>query len=301
MTEIRSGTNKNFLAPEDNPMRLSTVLAACAAVGLLTACPSVGQTSSSGSDKPVKVLPVPRPVQLPGTFTVPNRVCMATEIAGTAPMPRTAGKDTMGVRHRHQSIKLWGLEDGKTWLRFFPRHGSVVKFSVKTSEDRDVNPNDPFSPIEVLDFRLVNAGQPPVVVDMKNLTKDELCKLPAPKGPIPFQKGQFLFSVEPLQNEEANSVSEHVIVYAPIRVLLKDFPNGHDWFVMMIWHVRTAAECKDLGNKVERASCQAIVELSDLDPGTYDVASQKRFAKVIYPYKPSAAMSHNGVIHGQPN
>jgi hypothetical protein len=284
---------------EDKTMRLSTVLAACAAVGLLTACPSVGQ-SSSGSDKPVKVLPVPDPVQLPGVFTVPNRVCMATEIAGGAPMPRNAGKDTMGVRHRHQSIKLWGLEDGKTWLRFFPRNGSVVKFSMKTSEDRDVNGDDPFNPIEEIDFRLVNAGKPVVVVDMKNLTREQLCAQPAPKGPIPFMKGQFLFAVEPLQNEEANSVSEHVIVYAPIRVLLKDFPDGHDWFVLMIWHVRTAAECKEIGDKVERASCQAIVELSDLDPGTYDVASQKRFSRVIYPYKPSAAMSHNGVIHGEP-
>jgi hypothetical protein len=279
---------------------LTVALAACAAVGLLTACPSVGQTPSGVSDKPVKVLPVPRPVQLPGIFTVPNRVCMATEMAGAAPMPPNATKDTMGVRHRHQTVKLWGLEDGKTWLRFFPRHGSVVKFSLKVSEDRDVTPEDPFNEIEVLDFRLVNQGMPMVVVDQKKLTRDELCKLPAPKGPIPFQKGQYLFAVEPLQNETANSVSEHVLVYAPIRVLLKDFPDGHDWFVFLIFHVRTAAECKALPDKVERASCHAIVELSDLDPGTYDVAASKRFAKVIYPYKPSATMSHNGVIHGEP-
>lgn len=279
---------------------LTLALAACAAVGLLSACPSVGQTSSGDSDRPVKVLPVPRPVKLPGIFEVPNRVCMATEMAGTAPMPANAKSDTMGVRHRHQSVKLWGLEDGKTWLRFFPRTGSTVKFSLKVSEDRDVNQDDPPNEIEVLDFRLVNQGRAPVVVNLKGLTKDELCKLPAPPGPIPFQKGQFLFAVEPLQNESANSVSEHVLVFAPIRVLLKDFPNGHDWFVFMIWHVRSPAECKAIGNKAERASCQAIVELSDLDPGTYDVASQKRFARVIYPYKPSATMSHNGVIHGEP-
>jgi hypothetical protein len=282
-------------------MRLSTVLAACAAVGLLTACPSIGQTPPEASDKPVPVRPVPRPVELPGIFTVPNRVCMATEIVATAPMPANASKDTMGVRHRHLSIKQWGLaDDEKTWLRFFPRHGSVVKFSLKTSEDRDVTPEDPFNPIELIDFRLVNGGKAPVVVDLRKFTRDELCKQPAPPGPIAFQKGQFLFAVEPLQNEEATSVSEHVIVYAPIRVLLKDFPNGRDWFVLMIWHVRTAAECKAIGDKVERASCEAIVQLADLDPGTYDVAAQKRFARVIYPYKPSATTSHNGVIHGDP-
>jgi hypothetical protein len=281
-------------------MRLSTVLAACMAVGLLTACPSVGQTSSSGSDKPVKVLPVPRPVQLPGIFTVPNRVCAATEYSATAPMPPNAKKDTIGVRHRHLSIRQWGLEDNKPWLRFFPRHGSVVKFTLKTSEDRDVNGDDPFNPIELIDFRLVNSGKPLVVIDRKHLTREQLCAQPAPVGPIPFQKGQFLFAVEPLQNEEANSVSEHVMVYAPIRVLLKDYPEGRDWFVLMVWHVRTAAECKALEDKKERASCEAVVELSDLDPGTYDVASQKRFAKVIYPYKPSATQSHNGVIHGEP-
>jgi hypothetical protein len=277
---------------------LTVALAACAVVGLLTACPSVGQTPSGVSDKPVKVLPVPRPVQLPGIFTVPNRVCRATEMAGTAPMPRNATAETMGSRHRHLSVKLWGLQDEKTWLRFFPRHGSVVKFSLKVSEDRDVTPEDPFNPIELLDFRLVNAGLPPVVVNLSKLTRAELCKLPAPPGPIPFQKGQFLYGVAPLQNEVANSVSEHVLVYAPIRVILKDFPKGHEWFVFMVFHVRTSAECRELGDKAERASCQAIVELSDLDPGTYDVASQKRFAKVIYPYKPSATMSHNGVIHG---
>jgi hypothetical protein len=225
---------------------------------------------------------------------------MATEIAGGAPMPPNSTAETMGMRHRHQSVKLWGLEDGKTWLRFFPRNGSVVKFSLKVSEDRDVNGDDPFNEIEVLDFRLVNGGLPPITVDLKKLTTEELCKLPAPPGPIPFQKGSFLFSVEPLQNETANSVSEHLLVYAPLRVLTKDFPQGHDWFVFMIWHVRTAAECKALPDKVERASCHAIVQLSDLDPGTYDVAAAKRFARVIYPYKPSAAMSHNGVIHGEP-
>lgn len=280
--------------------RLNLALAACAAVGLLTACPSLGQSDSSWPNKPVSVLPVPRPVQLPAIFTVPNQVCRASEYSAVAPMPAKAKQDTMGVRHRHRSIRDWGLHDEKTWLRYFPRQGSVVKFSIKTSEDRDVTPEDPFSPVETIDFRLVNAGKPLVVVDYSKLTRAELCAQPAPRGPIPFQKGQFLFAVQALQNEEATSVSEHVIVYAPIRVLLKDFPKGHDWFVLMIWHVRSAAECKEIGNKAERLSCQAIVELSDLDPGTYDVASQARFASVIYPYRPSATQSHNGVIHGAP-
>jgi hypothetical protein len=68
--------------------------------------------------------------------------------------------------------------------------------------------------------------------------------------------------------------------------------------VLLIWHVRSKAECENVQPGPDRESCLALLELADLDPGKYAERVPELLARVKYPYARSATKSHNGIIHG---
>jgi len=92
-------------------------------------------------------------------------------------------------------------------------------------------------------------------------------------------------------------IAEHVLVYAPLRMQLRD--GEKNWWVLLIWHVRPKEECLKLPKKEDMDSCLALLELSDLDPSQYAERVPELLSRVKYPYmQPSATKSHNGIIHG---
>jgi hypothetical protein len=105
-----------------------------------------------------------------------------------------------------------------------------------------------------------------------------------------------MLSVEPLQNAEETDISEHVMVYAPLKYQLRD--GEHDWWVLLIWHVRSKAECEQVQSGPDRESCLALLELADLDPSRYAERAPELLSRVKYPYSKTVTKSHNGIIHG---
>jgi hypothetical protein len=86
------------------------------------------------------------------------------------------------------------------------------------------------------------------------------------------------------------------MVYAPVKVQLRD--GEFNWWVLLIWHVRSEAECQQIKDGADRDSCLALLELADLDPSKYAERVPQLLSRVKYPYSRSATRSHNGVIHG---
>jgi len=246
--------------------------------------------------------PPPRPgepVVLPQALAKVSQVCRWAESAGNAPPPtQYEQKSTMtaSARHKHISIVNWKLVQGQTWIKMFPRQGSTVKFNTELSYSNEVDPTSGYSEMELLDFRLVNGDRPPVTVKF-DMTKDQLCAEAAPDSVGQYFNGPLMLSVEPLQNAEETNISEHVMVYAPIKAQLRD--GQHDWWVFLIWHVRSKAECDQLKEGPDRESCLALLELADLDPSKYAERAPELLARAKYPfYGMSATRSHNGIIHG---
>jgi hypothetical protein len=246
--------------------------------------------------------PAPNPgprVGLPDTLAKVNRVCRWAESAGNAPpgmqAERKVSAATASLRHKHISIVNWKLVQEKTWFQMFPRQGSVVKFNPELSYSDQVDPTSGYSEMELLDFRVVNGDHAPATVQL-DLTADQLCHEDAPDAVGEYFKGPLMLSVEPLQNAEETDISEHVMVYAPLKVQLRD--GERNWWVLLIWHVRSATECAQVKEPSDRESCLALLELADLDPGKYAERVPELLARVKYPYGKSVTKSHNGVIHG---
>jgi hypothetical protein len=260
-------------------MRLWTVLFTTSAIVGLAACGTVS----------------PMRVELPAALAHTSKVCRWTERAGN-PGPRQKSEDASKL-HRHQSIERWKLVDGKSWFKMFPRKGSATRFFPKVSYDDVVDPTDKINEMELLDFRVVNSKLKPIDVKV-DLKQGELCAVEALNAKVPFQNGPFLISVEPLQNADETDVSEHVLVYAPLKLRATDSEKPLDWYVLLIWHVRSQEDCKKLPDRSDQESCLAIHQLADLDPRLYETTGKLLFSKVKYPYVWSGTQSHNGVIHG---
>ena len=246
--------------------------------------------------------PPPRPgdpVVLPQALAKVSRVCRWAESAGNAPAAMQSDqKMSVGAsaRHKHISIVNWKLVPEQTWIKMYPRQGSAVKFNTELSYSDEVDPTSGYSEMELLDFRLVNGDRQPATVKF-DLTSDQLCHEAAPEYVGAYFDGPLMLSVEPLQNAEETNISEHVMVYAPLHVQLRD--GVRDWWVLLIWHVRSKAECEQLPDGPDRVSCLALLELSDLDPSQYAERVPQLLSRVKYPYdKASATRSHNGIIHG---
>jgi hypothetical protein len=242
--------------------------------------------------------PGPR-VGLPDTLSKLNRVCRWDESAGNAPpviqSDRKASAAGASMRHKHISIVNWKLVAEKTWVRMFPRQGSAVKFNYELSYSNDVDPTSGYSEMELLDFRIVNGDRLPATVKL-DLTAAELCNETAPDTVGQYFNGPLMLSIEPLQNAEETNISEHVMVYAPLRMQLRD--GERDWWVLLIWHVRSAPECAQVKEGPDRESCLALLEISDLDPAKYAERVPELLSRVKYPYGKTVTKSHNGVIHG---
>jgi hypothetical protein len=246
--------------------------------------------------------PPPRPgepVALPDTLARTNRVCRWAETTGNPPPSGQADQKATSVgasaRHKHISIVNWKLVQDKTWIRMFQRKGSVVKFNPELSYSDEVDPTSGYSEMELLDFRLVNPDRSPTTLKF-DLTAEQLCDETAPATVGAYFDGPLMLSVEPLQNAEETDISEHVMVYAPIRMQLRD--GVKNWWVLLIWHVRSATECAQVTDPKDRESCLALLELADLDPGQYSQRVPELLSRVKYPYGPTVTKSHNGVIHG---
>src|SRR5258705_224607 len=84
--------------------------------------------------------------------------------------------------------------------------------------------------------------------------------------------------MQALQNAEETDISEHVLVYAPLKAQLRD--GEHDWWVLLIWHVRSKTECEEVPVGPDRDSCLALLELADLDPGQYAERAPELLARV---------------------
>lgn len=243
--------------------------------------------------------PKPRaPVSLPTTLSQTSRVCRWAESTGNPPPivksdQRSAATDSK--RHSHVSIVNWKLIENKTWIKFFPRQGSVVKFNPELAYGEVVNPEAGYNDMELLDFRVVNADQPPASFELP-LTSAQLCDEAAPETVGAYFKGPLVLSVSPLQNAEETNISEHVLVYAPLRIKLQD--GVKNWWVLLIWHVRSKSECEQLPPGPDQDSCLALLELADLDPSQYAKRAPELLSYVKYPYSKTATKSHNGVIHG---
>jgi hypothetical protein len=239
------------------------------------------------------------PVALPDTLAQVSQVCRWAESAGNAPAAVQPDRNTSAagasMRHKHITIVNWKLVEKKTWIRMYPRLGSTVKFNPELSYSNEVDPTSGYSQMELLDFRLVNGDRPPATLKF-DLTKDQLCDEAAPESVGQYFEGPLLLSVSPLQNAEETNISEHVMVYAPLRVQLRD--GVYNWWVLLIWHVRSQAECEQVKDGPDRVSCLALLELADLDPSRYAERVPELLARVKYPYSWSATRSHNGVIHG---
>lgn len=202
---------------------------------------------------------------------------------------------TDSKRHSHVSIVNWKLIENKTWIQFHARQGSVVKFNPELAYSEIVNPDAGYNEMELLDFRVVNADQPPAMFDLP-LTSAQLCAEAAPKTVGAYFKGPLAISVSPLQNAEETNISEHVLVYAPLRIRLED--GVKNWWVLLIWHVRSKEECVQLPVGPDQESCLALLELADLDPSQYPVRAPELLSRVKYPYSATVTKSHNGIIHG---
>jgi hypothetical protein len=245
--------------------------------------------------------PPPKPgerVALPDTLAKLSRVCRWAESAGNPPPLRAEPKATAAgasARHKHISIVNWKLVQEKTWFRMYPRQGSMVKFNPELSYSDEVDPTSGYSEMELLDFRVVNADHAPATLKF-DLTAQQLCAETAPETVGQYFNGPLMLSVEPLQNAEETDISEHVMVYAPLRVQLRD--GVRDWWVLLIWHVRGAEECAQVKEGSDRESCLALLELADLDPSKYAERAPELLARVKYPYGKTVTKSHNGVIHG---
>ena len=241
--------------------------------------------------------PPPKPgerVSLPQALAQVNRVCQWAESTGN-PAP-TAQSDSM--RHKHVSIVNWKLMPEKSWFQLFPRKGSVVKFNPEVSYSKDVDPASVYNDMELLDFRVVNAEREPAKVSYP-LTAAQLCDEAAPPSVGGYFDGPLALSVAPLQNAEETNISEHVLVYTTLQATLQD--GVHKWWVLLIWHVRSAEECALIKDEKDRVSCFALLELADLDPALYAQRAPELLSRVKYPYDPyknTATKSHNGVIHG---
>lgn len=239
------------------------------------------------------------PIALPDTLSRVSQVCHWAESAGNA--PSTARPETKApppgasARHKHISIVNWKLVPKETWIQMFMRQGSTVKFNPELSYSAEVDRKSGYSEMELLDFRLVNPDRPPATVSI-DMTAAQLCDEAAPETVGSYFEGPLLLSVEPLQNAEETDISEHVMVYAPLRMKLRD--GVRDWWVLLIWHVRAKDECEKLPDPKDRDSCLALLELSDLDPSQYAQRVPELLSRVKYPYNRSATRSHNGVIHG---
>jgi hypothetical protein len=246
--------------------------------------------------------PPPRPgdpVVLPQALAKVSRVCRWAESAGNAP-PVVQSEQKMSMvsasaRHKHISIVNWKLVQEQTWIKMYPRQGSAVKFNTELSYSNEVDPTSGYSEMELLDFRLVNGDRPPATVKF-DLTKDQLCAETAPDTVGQYFNGPLMLSVEPLQNAEETDISEHVLVYAPLRAELRD--GVRDWWVFLIWHVRSKAECDQVKEGPDRESCLALLELADLDPSKYAERVPELLSRVKYPYGRTVTKSHYGVIHG---
>lgn len=235
------------------------------------------------------------PVTLPQTLAQVSRVCQWAESTGNPP-PTMQPSDSM--RHKHVSIVNWKLIPDKAWFKLFPRKGSVVKFNPEVSYSKEIDPDAVYNDMELLDFRVVNADQPPARVKFA-LTAAQLCDEAAPPSVGAYFNGPVALSVSPLQNAEETNISEHVLVYAPLEASLED--GIHKWWVLLIWHVRSAEECAQIKDDKDRESCLALLELADLDPARYPERAPELLARVKYPYEAyrnTATKSHNGVIHG---
>lgn len=239
------------------------------------------------------------PAPLPATLAQVSRVCRWAETAGNPPPVVQPDKQMSAVtaskRHSHVSIVNWKLIEKKTWLQLYPRKGSAVKFNPELSYSEVVNPDAGYSEMELLDFRVVNTEHPPATVKF-DLTSEQLCDETAPPTVGAYFDGPLALSVSPLQNAEDTNISEHVLVYAPLKVQLNDGP--HDWWVLLIWHVRSKAECEQVKEGPDRVSCLALLELADLDPSQYAKRAPELLSQIKYPYGPTVTKSHNGVIHG---
>lgn len=231
---------------------------------------------------------------LPDTLSKTNHICRWSESTGN---PGVSPPPDASQRHKHVSIVNWKLVQDGTWFQFYPRNGSLTKFNPELSYSPTVDPAAVYNEMELLDFRQVNAAKPPVTVNV-DMTAEELCQQDAPPSPGDYWNGPFLLSVSPLQNAEATNISEHVLVYAPLSMITKDSPDPIGWFVLMIWHVRSADECAQLPVPADRDSCLAILDIANLETGDYATKAPALFAKVKYPYVPTATKTHNGVIHG---
>jgi hypothetical protein len=260
-------------------MRLPTVLITSFLLIGLAACEATGAR-----------------VGLPAALSLTSKVCRSTERAGNPP-PITQSQEDSSKLHHHQSIERWKLVDGQTWFKMFPRKGSQTRFSAKVSYDDRVEPSDKFNEMELLDFRVVNPTLSPIEVKV-DLNATQLCQAEGLKAAVPFQNGPFLIAVEPLQNADETDVSEHVLVYAPLKLKVKDSDKPIKWYVLLIWHVRSTDACRKLADSSDRDSCLALKDIVDLDPGRYATTGRALFRKVKYPYVESRTLSHNGVIHG---
>lgn len=242
--------------------------------------------------------PVPR-VELPDTVSQVSRVCHWAESTGNPGAMTADAKMSPAMeskRHKHVSIVNWKLIPKKTWIQMYPRKGSVVKFNPELSYSEVVDPDGNYSEMELLDFRLVNGDRPPAHLKF-DLTAEQLCDEAAPPGVGDYFNGPLMLSVSPLQNAEETNISEHVLVYAPLKVQLRD--GERSWWVLLIWHVRSAEECSLVKEGPDRESCLALIELADLDPAKYAERAPQLLARVKYPYDAmSATKSHNGIIHG---
>lgn len=268
-------------------MRLCTSVMICASMLALAACGGV-----RAETPPKSVVRV----DLPPSLSRTNRVCRWSESTGN-PAPVSAPPVAASLRHKHVSIVNWKLIQEKTWFRMYPRMGSVIRFNPELSYGEIVDPAADFNDMELLDFRALNTAKPPATIRFDG-TAAQLCDEDAPASPGEYYDGPFMLGVQPLQNAEATNISEHVIVYAPLEVMTKDGGEPRNWFVLMIWHVRSAEECAKLAEAVDKESCLAILEIADLETGEYATRAPELLRKVKYPYTPSATRSHNGVIHG---
>lgn len=245
--------------------------------------------------------PPPQPgprIELPDTLSKVNRVCRWAETTGNPPptehdehLPAA----TASMRHRHVSIVNWKLIQEKTWFQMYPRAGSTTKFNPELSYSEVIDPAAVYNDMELLDFRAVNADRPPTHLKF-DLTAAELCHETAPETVGDYYDGPLMLSVSPLQNAVETDISEHVLVYAPLKIELKD--GEHDWWVLLIWHVRSAQECEKVQEGPDRESCLALLEIADLDPSKYPQRLPELLSRVKYPFGKTVTKSHNGVIHG---
>jgi hypothetical protein len=274
---------------------LTAALAACSAISVLSACVEDCQKPPEDTTRTTSIAGT-APILLPETFQHANLVCHRSDGAGGPP----AGDAADSQAHGHPSIERWNHVPKATWFKFFPRGGSTSKFFPKVSADADVQLADPFNEMELLDFRLVNRAQSLITLEMDGVSAQKFCdNEPAPTVPVPFFDGPFLLAVEPLQNNNQGSISEHVMVYAPLKVNTSDAGPLRDWYVFLTWHVRTAEECSAVQAQDERDSCEAVRVIAALDPSDYDTMAVEQFRKVKFPVDlTSTSQMHNGVIHG---